>query len=1262
MRLPFARFSMLACGYIWWVVGALAADYTVSNLSDSGPGSLREAITTANGAGSPKQIEVALGGSIDLLSSLPQITGNIMIRVSAPDAVVINGQGRQIVSVGAEGTLALEGLTLSSGVGLRGGAVENNGTLAATNCVFTSNSSTNWYSQYDPRPPGGGAIWNGASVVLSTCRFEGNYCQPFIGLPMRGGAILTTNGLMHLQNCSFIGNRTAFAEWDMSYSGGGSGADAFGGAIFVASGSNTVEACSFVANFVRAETAVGDADFIRGGGGGNGGSGSGGAIYLEAGGLRMTNCTFAANYVRAGDAGASPRTPRNAGRGGDARGGAICLIEGGRVVNCTFAFNSVTNGLGVHNLVVGYNSDGSPSYLTTPDGSIIGNATSGGSLGNCLFAGNMPTAVDFREGGVANLVVPADTLNPLADNGGPTLTHMLKPNCDAINGGDAASAPALDQRGVSRPKFGKVDIGAVEMDALDVPGFVSYPSDQHLLLTTNVIFSVVLNAPHNTEVTWYKDGQVLAKGTNWNFPIDSVQRSTAGKYWVVARNDAGETSTPQFTVVVDELPPPDLVSFTPSQHLYVTTNLTLSAEFGGRVSAIKWYKEQQFVAAGATLQIVNAQPGDAGNYTAVAENESATTSTPNIDIEVDTGPFIFARSNRPLPNEGEAVTLQASIFARKPYSLQWFRNAVPLPPTVDQPTYLIPALSEGTRGSYTVRVKNGDGQATSTPVVIEFMPALLVTNLADYGAGSLRNGIERANAISDATFRTILITVPGIIHLASPLPVISNSVHVIGLDARQTELNGSAQFPLLAFGGNSSSTVIHLTLSGGMTAMKGHGGAILNQGMLSISNCVFRGNTSRGGFGGAIYSANSISIRNCAFEGNSALGEGVAYAGSGAGFGGAVFLAGQGATIGNCTFANNQAIGGSSILNVATAVNQDGFPGGGPGGLGSGGDAGKSQYVYDRDAHGFLYWMGWVGKPGDPGQFGGGGGCGGYGQYLYRDPGVPGGLGGYGGGDGAASRGAWPEDTHTNQLGLYSSGGGGAGMGAAIFAQYGNVEIRNCTMIRNTAKGGTAGQGAGAGKGIAGGIFNYQANVLIQNSVIAQNIAEQNADSEGSITSGGFNLFGQQSGITPLASDLSGLDPLLSATASAGTEIPGYAPLAGSPLIDHGHSDLAEDQRGHPRQADDPDAANGAGSDLSDIGAYEVDTALKIVSLAVNGSHVELKFNSMASQKYQLRYKAEITGPWVTMRPVWSGTGDWVTVSFDLAEPTGRFFQVARVL
>jgi hypothetical protein len=69
-----------------------------------------------------------------------------------------------------------------------------------------------------------------------------------------------------------------------------------------------------------------------------------------------------------------------------------------------------------------------------------------------------------------NLIGVDPLLGPLADNGGPTLTHALLPGSPAIDAGNPAiqDPPATDQRGFARIYGPAIDIGAVEAQPLDI--------------------------------------------------------------------------------------------------------------------------------------------------------------------------------------------------------------------------------------------------------------------------------------------------------------------------------------------------------------------------------------------------------------------------------------------------------------------------------------------------------------------------------------------------------------------------------------------------------------------------------------------------------------------------------------------------------------------------------------------------------------------------------------------------------------------------
>ena len=392
---------------------------------------------------------------------------------------------------------------------------------------------------------------------------------------------------------------------------------------------------------------------------------------------------------------------------------------------------------------------------------------------------------------------------------------------------------------------------------------------------------------------------------------------------------------------------------------------------------------------------------------------------------------------------------------------------------------------------------------------------------------------------------------------------------------------------------NQTLTLRNLTLSDGLAI----GGSVQNQ----------HSGGAAAGMGGAIFNQGNLTIQNSLLTGNTATG-GDANLNQGPGN-----YISVGASVGS-TVSNSNTNGGGP--NVGSSPGGNGGFGGGGGAPVSGGQAGN-------------------------GGFGGGGGGGYYDSYSPSNsrPGGNGGFGAGGGGGASGFSGAPGASGFGAQTAIGTRPGAGAGMGGAIFNAGGNVTITNSTVSANSANGGSGVSGTGSGMG--GGLFSRNGTVNLTNSTFATNTVSNGSASGGAImlvadgagaadsmgtgitaqidntifadSTGGSdaafhtlnsgtstiagiaNIIEANDATNPLTTIVAtNVDPELSALADNGGPTRTHAIAFGSPAMHTGdvtaaaNASLTVDQRGLPRSA----------GEQVDIGAFElqVETASLIVS------------------------------------------------------------------
>jgi parallel beta helix pectate lyase-like protein/S-layer family protein/polymorphic membrane protein len=344
----------------------LAATITVSNVNDSGVGSLRGAIAAAS-PGDTITFDPSLSGQTIILASTVTIDKNMTINGLGMNQLTISGNNvSRVFYINSGVTVTLDSLIIAHGkspYGSSGGGIFNAGALTVTNSTISENSAAY----------GGGIFNEGGTVMMidSTLSYNNVY--------MYGGGVYSQGGTVTVSNSTLSNN-----------------ASVVGGGVYNAGGTMMVSNSIFSYNsgdplmssaaggiYNIGTLTISDSTFSN-----NSAQDSGGGIFHSGGTLTITNSIFSGNSAS----------------GYHSAGGGIINDDTLIITNSTFSGNSAEVGGAIYN-------NGTLGMLTVTDSTFSGNsALDGGGIfnydtltvTNSTFSGNGTSSYGSSGGGISN--------------------------------------------------------------------------------------------------------------------------------------------------------------------------------------------------------------------------------------------------------------------------------------------------------------------------------------------------------------------------------------------------------------------------------------------------------------------------------------------------------------------------------------------------------------------------------------------------------------------------------------------------------------------------------------------------------------------------------------------------------------------------------------------------------------------------------------------------------------------------------------------
>jgi hypothetical protein len=265
------------------------------------------------------------------------------------------------------------------------------------------------------------------------------------------------------------------------------------------------------------------------------------------------------------------------------------------------------------------------------------------------------------------------------------------------------------------------------------PSITTQPVSQTVNAGATVTFSVVATGTAPLTYQWMKGGANITGATTATLTLSSVTTSSAGSYTVKVSNSAGSVTSAAATLTVNSTGTAPTITTQPvSQTVSAGANVTFTVVASGTAPlSYQWMKGGVNIsgATASSLSLTSVTTSSAGSYTVLVSNSAGSVTSAGATLTVNTvtgAPVITTQPASKTVTAGASVSFTVAATGTAPLSYQWMLNSANISGATTA-SLTLNNVTTANAGSYTVKVSNSTGSATSAAAVLTVNTAVTST-------------------------------------------------------------------------------------------------------------------------------------------------------------------------------------------------------------------------------------------------------------------------------------------------------------------------------------------------------------------------------------------------------------------------------------------------------------------------------------------------------------------------------------------------------